>query len=682
MRRLIGTLLATTIAVLVIAKILSTQVSLAEDGSVQQDVYAGDAAHAALADVMRPGARFVPLEAAPQGGTRWVRLHLTVFDREDRYVVERSDFIRRASLVQLIDGRPVDFPTGSAVPLKLRPLPSLKASFEVPPDAVRGAPIYILESGGSPSAYRVLTAADYYQQATRERLFFGLYFGVLIAVGVYHLLMFAVLGGVDFLSYGLYLGALVLQQLARTHYYETLVPDVALDYNLLFSLTYALFVVAAYWLFRSFLQLGELQPRMDLILRAITAATALGALATSVASSGALVMAIRVLSLGALGLVLYAAWWALRAGLRSARWFVVALAGLFLGSVATSVWSVYARQLPPVFAPLRYGFEVGAVFQALILALGLADRIAAANEERDRTQRRAIEEMRSLNVAFARFVPQAFLELLGKRDVREVALGDQVQREMTILFSDIRSFTTLSEGMSPGETFGFLNGYLSRTGPIVREHGGLIDKYVGDAIMALFPRSPDDALRAAIALQEAVAGHNRNRESRGRKPIAVGVGLHTGTLMLGTIGETERMDGTVIADAVNLASRVESLTKVYGAAILLTQAAKDLLADEAAQTMRYLGRVAVKGKHNGVGLYEVTASDPPDLRELKTLTAARFASGVSAFAAGSFAEAAGAFDEVLARNPRDRAATYLRARSLELQANPAGWDGVDEMTVK
>lgn len=682
MRRLIGTLLATTIAVLVIAKILSTQVSLAEDGSVQEDVFGGDAERATLADVMRPGARFVPLQAAPPGTTRWVRLTLSVFDREDRYVVERGDFISEARLSALVDGRAADFPTGSAIPLKLRPLPSLKPSFEAPPAAVRGAPMYIRESGGPPAAYRVLTAADYYVQATRERLFFGLYFGVLIAVGVYHLLMFAVLGGLDFLSYGLYLGALVLQQLARTHYYETLVPDVALDYNLVFSLSYALLILAAYWLFRSFLLLGELQPRIDLALRTITIVAALSTLAIPLAGGSGLVMGIRILSLSALALVLYAAWKALRAGLRSARWFIVALAGLFLGSVATSMWSVYGRQLPPSFAPLQFGFETGAVFQALILALGLADRIAAANEERDRTQRRAIEEMRSLNVAFARFVPQAFLELLGKRDVREVALGDQVQREMTILFSDIRSFTTLSEGMSPSETFGFLNGYLSRTGPIVREHGGLIDKYVGDAIMALFPRGPDDAVRAAIALQATVTEHNRKRQTQGRAPIAVGVGLHTGTLMLGTIGETERMDGTVIADAVNLASRVESLTKLYGAAILLTDATRDLLVVESAQTMRYLGRVAVKGKHNGVGLFEVIASDPAELRDLKIATSARFAGGVTAFVAGNFAEAVSAFDEVLGSNPQDRAAAYLRLRSIELREHPAGWDGVDQMTVK
>ena len=94
------------------------------------------------------------------------------------------------------------------------------------------------------------------------------------------------------------------------------------------------------------------------------------------------------------------------------------------------------------------------------------DRIAFANEERDRAQRRTIDEISTLNVAYSRFVPRAFLDLLGKDDVRDVRLGDGIEREMTVLFSDVRSFTTISESLSPNETFGFINGLLSATGPV------------------------------------------------------------------------------------------------------------------------------------------------------------------------------------------------------------------------
>ena len=325
-----------------------------------------------------------------------------------------------------------------------------------------------------------------------------------------------------------------------------------------------------------------------------------------------------------------------------------------------------------------YGVELGTVFQALTLALGLADRIAFANEERDRAQRYTIEEISTLNVAYSRFVPRAFLDLLGKDDVRDVRLGDGIERHMTVLFSDVRSFTSISEALSPNETFGFINGLLSRTGPVVREHGGIVDKYVGDAIMALFPRAADDGVRAAVALQGAVRAHNVERAANHLPPIAVGVGVHCGSLMLGTIGEHERMDGTVIADAVNVASRVEGLTKYFGARVIVTDDIRAALTDPDAYAMRYLGRVAVMGKRQGVGLYEVLDGDPPDRLAAKRATAEPFAAAVSAFVAGAFAEAAERFNDVLRSDEADGAARYLHGRALELAESAAPWEGVDQ----
>ena len=108
-------------------------------------------------------------------------------------------------------------------------------------------------------------------------------------------------------------------------------------------------------------------------------------------------------------------------------------------------------------------------------------------------------------------MPHDFLRFLGKGSIIEVKLGDQVQKEMTVLFSDIRSFTTLSEYMTPEENFKFLNSYLNRIGPEIRSHNGFIDKYIGDAIMALFPERPDDAVRAAVAMREKLREYNDER---------------------------------------------------------------------------------------------------------------------------------------------------------------------------
>ncbi|HYX05016.1 MAG TPA: adenylate/guanylate cyclase domain-containing protein, partial [Reyranella sp.] len=176
--------------------------------------------------------------------------------------------------------------------------------------------------------------------------------------------------------------------------------------------------------------------------------------------------------------------------------------------------------------------------------------------------RSTIVNLQKTNLSIERFVPHAFLRIVGKPSIVDVELGDNKQETMSILFSDIRSFTTLSESMTPDENFTFINAYLERMGPVIRNHNGFIDKYIGDAIMALFTNA-DDAVRAGLAMLETLAAFNAERRPAGQPPIGIGIGINSGSLMLGTIGEKQRMEGTVISDAVNLAARVEDLTKTY-----------------------------------------------------------------------------------------------------------------------
>ncbi|MDF0556352.1 ATP-binding protein, partial [Kamptonema sp. UHCC 0994] len=260
-----------------------------------------------------------------------------------------------------------------------------------------------------------------------------------------------------------------------------------------------------------------------------------------------------------------------------------------------------------------------------------------------------------LTLAYGRFVPRDFLNFLGKESIIDVQIGNQIQQEMTIMFSDIRDFTTLSEAMTPQETFNFINSYLSRVSPVIREHKGFIDKYIGDAIMALFPQSADEAVKAAISMQQKVVTFNEERQQQGQVPIAIGIGLHTGKLMLGTIGESERMETTVIADAVNLASRLEGLTKVYGAGILISHNTLCCLDYTQEQCFRFLDRVMVKGKKLAVAVFEVYDGDAPEQKRLKHQTQARFEVAVFLYYQQQFQEAKHIFQEVLQINPRDKA---------------------------
>lgn len=289
-----------------------------------------------------------------------------------------------------------------------------------------------------------------------------------------------------------------------------------------------------------------------------------------------------------------------------------------------------------------------------------------------------------LNAAYGRFVPHDFLNLLEKPSIIEVRLGENKERKMTVLFADIRSFTVLSEQMTPTENFAFINNYLGRVSPAIRKNNGFIDKYIGDAVMALFPTFPDDGVRAAIEMQKEVNIYNQQRQESGLAPISIGIGLHVGNLMLGTIGERERMESTVIADAVNLASRLEGLTKVYGAGILVSDAVINGLSDREQYKYRFVDRVTVKGKTTAVSVFEIYDTETEQTIALKQQTAEVFQQGLDLYYQQKFVSAQKTFQNILQINPEDKVAMlyFKRARKYRMYGAPDGWVGVEALTEK
>jgi two-component system sensor histidine kinase ChiS len=319
--------------------------------------------------------------------------------------------------------------------------------------------------------------------------------------------------------------------------------------------------------------------------------------------------------------------------------------------------------------------EVLARVQTHLALRRLREELQRTNEELEQRVAERTAELVQLNAALERFVPREFLSFLRKTSIAEVELGDQVQAEMTILFSDMRDFTNRSERLTPPENFQFVNEYLGRVGPIIRQHRGFIDKYLGDGVMALFPGA-DDAVQTAVAMQREVARHNVHLQERGAQPIAIGVGLHTGRLMLGIIGEEERLQGTVISDAVNMADRLEDLTKVYGVSIVVSEETLARLQDPDRVSFRFLDRAQVKGKSKLVSVFEILDGDPTTM-ELKLETKSTFEEGLHLYYDRKFAEASVRFNQVLECNPADRAARlYLqRAARFMVQGVPPDWDG-------
>jgi two-component system sensor histidine kinase ChiS len=299
------------------------------------------------------------------------------------------------------------------------------------------------------------------------------------------------------------------------------------------------------------------------------------------------------------------------------------------------------------------------------------------------------QQIEDIAAASVRFVPREFLRLLGKESLHDVHLGEHIQREMSILFSDICDFTSMSEHLTPQENFNFINSFLSRVSPVIREHGGFIDKYVGDGIMALFPGQDfpgqaDDAIDAAVAMQHAVVLYNQHRSRCGYQPIQIGIGIHTGSVMLGTIGEVERMEGTVISDAVNLASRLERLTRLYGAAVIVSDRTLLSLTRQFPYHLRFLDKVKVKGKQKAVRMFEILDDRMEDIARGKLTTLPDFEQGVLYYQNERFQMAAWYFQQVLLVDPTDRAAyLYLQRATYFLEYGvPVGWEGIEVLTDK
>ncbi|HQR05020.1 MAG: bacteriohemerythrin [Proteobacteria bacterium] len=264
--------------------------------------------------------------------------------------------------------------------------------------------------------------------------------------------------------------------------------------------------------------------------------------------------------------------------------------------------------------------------------------------------------------SYGRFVPRQFLQLLGRPSILDVTLGDHVEKEMTLLFSDIRGFTLLSEAILPAENFRFINSYLSTMEPVVARHNGIIDKYIGDGIMALFPGRADDGVRSGIDMLRRLVAYNQGRSRAGYVPIRIGIGINTGLVMLGTVGGHNRMESTVIGDAVNLASRMEGHSKIYGAPLIISEHTYHSLEDKSAYSIRFLDRIRVKGRYQSQSIYEVFDADPEPLWLAKQETRSQFDRALALFHMGYPDQALPFLNECLEAAPDDKPARFYRDR--------------------
>jgi adenylate cyclase len=284
-------------------------------------------------------------------------------------------------------------------------------------------------------------------------------------------------------------------------------------------------------------------------------------------------------------------------------------------------------------------------------------------------------ELERLKDSLARFFPEEYLRFLRKDSVIDVQLGDFVSKTMAVMFSDIRSFTTLSEHMTPRENFDFINTYLQLVSPEVRNHYGIIVKFLGDGMMAVFPDGADDAIAAGIAKHQRVWEYNEQRQTSGEGSIQIGIGIHVGHMMLGMVGERNRIQGDAFSDNVNLTSRLEGLTKVLGSALLVTGQTLEHLSNPELYQVRFLANTLVKGRAEPIAVYEVLNAESEAICTLKLQTLPQFEQGIAHYQNRAFAEAKTCFEQVLAVHPEDRVARlyHERIERLRLQGIPEDW---------
>jgi two-component system sensor histidine kinase ChiS len=220
--------------------------------------------------------------------------------------------------------------------------------------------------------------------------------------------------------------------------------------------------------------------------------------------------------------------------------------------------------------------------------------------------------------------------------------------------------------------------------PLISRNHGFIDKYIGDSIMALFAGNVENAIDASIEMRIALADFNVKRKLENKLPIDSGIGIHTGNLMLGVVGGYGRMDGTVVSDAVNLASRIEGLTKMYGTSIIISQDTLIKLEDPGRYNYRFLDVVKVKGKKEAVYIFEILDGEPKNIKQLKIETKTDFGKGLQLYKNKEFNEAHKLFKKIIKINPDDYAASLYIARCKNILdfGIPDDWDGVETLRDK
>lgn len=311
-------------------------------------------------------------------------------------------------------------------------------------------------------------------------------------------------------------------------------------------------------------------------------------------------------------------------------------------------------------------------------------RQQSCNEAKLQQYKDKAHESMLFNQTFRKFVPRQFVDHLAVQGSETLELGRAVEDELAILFTDIRGFSGLSERMTPQELMNFLNSYFLRMNEPIHKNNGFIDKFIGDAVMALFdsPKGSNidkaqDSIRAALDLRYTINLYNQHRTNSDYLPVNIGIGIHFGPVIIGTVGSDDRMDTTVLGDSVNIAYKLEALAPKYNTDIVISVQTLIQAKAEGLFEYRLLDWVRVKGRKAPIEVYEIIDHLDADVKRLKFANADLIKKGLVCRKQQNWQQSIAYFQQALEINPKDALAIHHLDQCNKLQHTTFAddWDG-------
>lgn len=258
--------------------------------------------------------------------------------------------------------------------------------------------------------------------------------------------------------------------------------------------------------------------------------------------------------------------------------------------------------------------------------------------------------IKKTNIEYEKYIPKQFLKFLGKNSILELELGNQVQKEVTTMFCDIRNSTSMSSTLSLEENFNYINSYLKTVSPLIRKHGGFVDKYLGDGVLAVFTK-PESAIECAVQIVKSIEAKNRSETKT--PSMDVGISLNTGEVVFGVVGEEERKSPTIISDTVNLASKMENINKHFRTKIIFSKRTLNSLKNDYPLSYRFIGTLTLEDK-DYLTLFECMDAYDKQKREKLESMKSTFEQGVRYFNLGKYHNAKQNFETVLKKVREDK----------------------------